>query len=106
MMTGDKGFTLIEMIIVLFIIAVLILLIVPTISQRSEHVDEQGCDALILTVQTQADAYRLEEGSYPETIKELAKEKFITDEQQKCKDNRKLTINNEGVVSVKGENEK
>lgn len=100
MMNGENGFTLIEMVIVLFIIAVLILLIIPTISNRSEHVDNQGCEALVLSVQTQADAYRLENGSYPKTINKLKEDNFITESQLKCKNDKKLTIDNEGVVSV------
>lgn len=100
MLKKESGFTLIEMLIVLLIIAVLILLIVPTIGKRSENVHEQGCEALVLTVQTQADAYRLEKGNYPTSIEQLKKEHFITDNQIKCKSDQALTINNEGVVSV------
>lgn len=100
MLKKESGFTLIEMLIVLMIIAVLILIIVPTISERSKNVDEQGCEALVLTVQTQADAYRLEKGSYPSTIEELKGEKFITENQLKCKNKKDLTINSEGIVGI------
>lgn len=101
MFSNEKAFTLIEMLIVLLIIAVLILLIVPTIGNRSKNVNHQGCEALILTVQTQADAYRLEKGAYPKSIEQLKNEKFITDKQLKCKNDKSLTIDENGVVGLK-----
>lgn len=100
MINNERAFTLIEMLIVLMIIAVLILLIIPTISNRSKYVHEEGCSALVLAVQTQADAYRLEKGKYPTQISELLKEKFITENQLKCKGDKTLTINEDGIVGV------
>lgn len=100
MFKNEKAFTLIEMLIVLMIIAVLILLIIPTIGNRSKNVHSQGCDALVLAVQTQADAYRLEKGNYPKTLPILKEEKFITENQLKCKDDKSLTINEEGEVGI------
>ncbi|HLR62416.1 MAG TPA: competence type IV pilus major pilin ComGC [Lentibacillus sp.] len=99
MFKNQRGFTLIEMLIVLMIISVLIILIVPNLGKKSEEVYDKGCDALISVVQAQADAYYIEEGTYPAAIADLTGD-YITAEQQSCPDGTELTINTEGEVSA------
>lgn len=41
---NQKGFTLIEMLIVLLIISVLILITVPNLTKHNDTVDEKGCE--------------------------------------------------------------
>src|SRR5699024_11489782 len=55
MFKNNRGFTLIEMLIVLMIISVLIMLIVPNLSGKTKEVNDKGCDALVSVVQTQVD---------------------------------------------------
>lgn len=38
-----KGFTLIEMLLVLLIISVLLILIIPNIAKQSDHIQKTGC---------------------------------------------------------------
>ncbi|WP_404453001.1 prepilin-type N-terminal cleavage/methylation domain-containing protein [Virgibacillus necropolis] len=85
MFKSQKGFTLIEMLIVLMIISVLIILIIPNISKKSEEVYDKGCKALISVVQTQAEAYYLDNGSHPATTETLVTAGYITEEQKTCK---------------------
>ncbi|MBD1222742.1 prepilin-type N-terminal cleavage/methylation domain-containing protein [Virgibacillus halodenitrificans] len=47
MLKNNRGFTLIEMLIVLMIISVLIILIVPNLSGKSKQVHDKGCEALV-----------------------------------------------------------
>jgi len=96
---NEKGFTLVEMMIVLMIISVLIILIVPNLRNQTETVNSKGCEALISVVQSQTNAYYLDEGSYPSTIDKLASEKYIKNEQKSCPNGKKLIIE-DGVVSV------
>lgn len=42
---NDRGFTLIEMLIVLFIISILILIAIPNVTKHFATVDKKGCDA-------------------------------------------------------------
>lgn len=98
MLKSEKGFTLIEMLIVLLIIAVLIILIVPNLSGRTKEVHDKGCDALKTVVQSQVHLYHLEKGEYPENLGQMVDEKYITEEQLKCSNNKKLVYVN-GVVS-------
>lgn len=75
-----QGFTLLEMLVVLFVISILILLFVPNLSKHKESVDKKGDEALIKVVETQKDLYQLEKNSTP-TIEQLLKENYITQEQ-------------------------
>ena len=43
----QKGFTLIEMLIVLMIISILLLIAVPNMSKNTKVANEKGCDATI-----------------------------------------------------------
>lgn len=97
----EAGFTLIEMLIVLMIITVLIILLVPNLSKRSEDVHSHGCSALINTVQAQVQAYQLDEGKLPNSLDTLVTEKYIEAEQKSCPNGEALKYNqSDGKVSL------
>lgn len=102
MLKREDGFTLIEMLIVLMIITVLILLIVPNLSNKTASVHEQGCEALKETVQAQVSAYALHEGSPPTSLEDLVDKGYIYKDQKKCKSKDKEFILNSktGEVSL------
>ncbi len=52
-----SGFTLIEMTIVLFIISLLILIIIPNLSNQRKHAQSVHSSAMTEVVQAQIDAY-------------------------------------------------
>lgn len=81
---NKKGFTLIEMLFVLTIISILIMLIIPNLSGKSEEVHETGCDALVAVVQAQVNTYQLENGAYPKSLAELEEKQYITKDQRQC----------------------
>lgn len=89
---NEKGFTLIEMLIVLTIITVLIILIVPTLANKSGEVHETGCDALKKTVQSQVAAYQLEKSKVPSSLSELESAGFISNEQTTCRNGVELKL--------------
>lgn len=91
-LTDEKAFTLIEMLIVLTIITILILLIIPNLTDKNETVHEKGCEALVKTVQAQAGAYQLDEGKAPSSIDDLKNKNYISEEQKKCQNGKSLTI--------------
>ncbi|MER2153220.1 MAG: prepilin-type N-terminal cleavage/methylation domain-containing protein [Solibacillus sp.] len=49
-MKNEKGFTLVEMLVVLLIISILILVTIPNVSKHFASIDEKGCDAYILVI--------------------------------------------------------
>ncbi|WP_018933839.1 competence type IV pilus major pilin ComGC [Gracilibacillus lacisalsi] len=67
-MKNNKGFTLIEMLIVLAVISILLILFIPNLASKSENINEQGCEALLTMVENQLIAYELDEGSKPDNL--------------------------------------
>ena len=91
-----KGFTLIEMVIVLFIISLLLLIMIPNLVQQKDHADKKSEEAFRTTLVTQAGLYL--ENNYDKeskvntdntadkadgkvTIKDLEDGKYITHNQ-------------------------
>lgn len=77
-----KGFTLIEMLIVLFVIAVLMVLFVPNLVKQTTHINEQGDAALTKVIETQSEMYYLDKNTRPESLDQLFTEGYISKEQK------------------------
>ena len=77
---NEKGFTLVEMLIVLAIISILILIAIPNVTKQSKAIDEKGCDAYVAMVQGQVEAYKLEHKTYPDAFGDLVTEGFLNEE--------------------------
>ncbi|REJ10566.1 competence type IV pilus major pilin ComGC [Halobacillus trueperi] len=97
MLKNEKGFTLIEMLIVLLVISVLLIITIPNMSKNSDSVKAKGCEALQKTVEAQVQAYFIETGAFPASIQTLVDEEYIS--QDTCPDGTKLIISSEGDVS-------
>ena len=54
-----KGFTLIEMLVVLGIISILLLLFVPNLSKQKQKIQEDGNAVVVKVVESQMDIYEL-----------------------------------------------
>lgn len=66
-----KAFTLIEMIIVLFIIGMLMLIFVPNLTQKGEVAKSKSDIAIAKVVQQEVELYKAEHGKAPEDIVKL-----------------------------------
>lgn len=99
MFKNNRGFTLIEMLIVLMVISVLIILFVPNLSDRSGDVHGTGCEALVSLVQGQAELYEVEKSNQPEDLDDLVGE-YITEDQTECSNGEVLTIDADGTVTA------
>ncbi|MCK1977121.1 prepilin-type N-terminal cleavage/methylation domain-containing protein [Jeotgalicoccus huakuii] len=93
----EDGFTLIEMLLVLLVISVLIILIIPNIAAQSRNVQDTGCDAQVKMVQSQIEAYTLNEGSPPTSVDTLVPTYLSTD-QISCQNGDSITITNGTAV--------
>lgn len=92
----DKAaFTLLEMLMVMFIIAVLLMLTIPNITKHKEGVDERGCLTYADTVQTQVSAYEMAEGKLPGSLEELVNAGYIP--STTCKNGTALTLSGSDV---------
>lgn len=99
-MKSENGFTLIEMLIVLFIITVLILIAIPNVTKHFSTVDNKGCDAYVKMAQGQVEAYRIDTGEYPEGISDLESTGYLKNESAKKSCKGKSIKIEDGVVKL------
>lgn len=97
---NKKGFTLIEMVLVLFIISVLMLIIIPNLSGKQASIKTQGNEALQTVVQAQADMYELDTGGKAATIVVLESGGYLTKNQSE-KASALFVINGAGQIVEK-----
>ena len=102
MIKNQKGFTLIEMMIVLLVISVLLVITVPNVTKNNSSINEKGCEAFVNMVQGQVQAYeldgRMEMVKVPVSVTALKAGGYIT--QEKCPSGKEITIE-DGVVTSK-----
>lgn len=91
----NKGFTLIEMLIVLMIISVLLLIAVPQMNKSRNIVNEKSCQATIELIQSQVEAYQVSNDGLPADLTVLKTDGYIDTVQ--CPGGTPLILNN-GVV--------
>lgn len=70
-MGNERGFTLVEMLVVLLIISILILVTIPNVARYSGMIDEKGCDAYVKMLDGQMETYKLVNGEYPTALSQL-----------------------------------
>ncbi|WP_163537765.1 competence type IV pilus major pilin ComGC [Gracilibacillus sp. YIM 98692] len=77
MLKNQKGFTLIEMLIVLAVISVLLILFIPNLSNQSDTIQETGCDALIQLADSQRIVYEIEQQQPLQSADELEDNNYL-----------------------------
>lgn len=97
-MKNEKGFTLIEMMIVLLVISVLLIITIPNIAKHNSSINTKGCEAFVKMVQAQVQAYELDKKQLPTTVQDLAKEGYLRTGETSCPDGRDITIGADGEV--------
>lgn len=83
-MKKTDGFTILEMIIVLSIIALIFLLTLPNIQQKQKIIHGKGCEALVEVVNAQSLLYEIDHLVPPGSIADLIAEGYLKDTQQRC----------------------
>lgn len=66
-----RGFTLVEMLLVITIIGILAALVVPKMMGRSEQARQSAARADIASIKTALDAYEVDNGGYPKALADL-----------------------------------
>jgi competence protein ComGC len=89
---NKKGFTLLEMILVVSVLSILFLLSVPSIQRVLATVDEKGCSALLKVVDAAIVQYRLETGYLPDDVYDLIDRGYLSDSQIECTNGKKILI--------------
>ena len=88
----QSGFTLLEMSIVLFIISLLVLIMLPNLSQQRKHANSIHGKSMTSVIQTQIDAYENENGTDNVSLEELNKANYLTDAQVQQAHHEKIVI--------------
>ncbi|GHP12649.1 competence protein ComGC [Lentilactobacillus fungorum] len=93
------AFTLIEMTIVLFIISLLILIIIPNLSNQRKHAQSVHSSAMNSVIQAQVDAYTSQHPNVKSVgFEDLTKEGYLTKKQTKQAKDEGLKITNNEVT--------
>ncbi|WP_186575798.1 competence type IV pilus major pilin ComGC [Aquibacillus kalidii] len=98
----EKGFTLIEMLIVLAIISTLLILLVPNLAEKNNDVQSKGCNALKQMAENQLQAYKIDHNNTsPTDLHELVTEKYL--QTDTCANNSKkvqLSSSNTNTIEI------
>jgi len=94
---NQKGFTLIEMMIVLLVISILLIITIPNVTQNNSSINKKGCEAYQKMVQGQVQAYQMENNKIP-TVAELTDEGYVTN--NKCPLGKTISIASDGEVTL------
>lgn len=99
-MKNQKGFTLIEMMIVLLVISVLLIITVPNISSHSSNINKKGCEAYMKMVEAQVQAYKIDKKVIP-TFSQLHSDGYLKSSDAACPDGTLIEITIDGSVQKK-----
>ncbi len=89
---NKKGFTVLEMILVLSVISLIFLITLPNIQQKETIIRRKGCEALIEVVNSQILLYEIDTLETPTGIDQLISGNYIKDSQRRCPDGRMIEI--------------
>ena len=91
-MKNNKGFTLLEMVVVVIVISILFLLTIPNVSKVISSVDSKACQALTKVVDAAIVQFRLDYGTNPNSLTDLVNGGYLEYEQTKCSSGKTLII--------------
>jgi competence protein ComGC len=100
MMKNEKGFTLVEMMIVMLVISVLLIITIPNVARHNTNINNKGCEAYVKMVQAQVQSYMLENNQVP-TMEQLSSGEYLNADSTGCPNGTKVvTIDSEGKVTA------
>ncbi|MDY6062656.1 MAG: competence type IV pilus major pilin ComGC [Erysipelotrichaceae bacterium] len=95
-MNRNLGFTLLEMIVVVAIMAILFLLSIPNVGKVMKSIEDKGCESLTKVVDTAIIEYKLDNDEFPTSIDQLVASGYLTDKQTKCSNGNGIYIDADG----------
>lgn len=96
----QKGFTLLEMLVVLLIISVLFLLIVPNVKNTLDIVNDRGCKALEKVADAAIIEYKMQNGEFPASVDALVAAGLLKEDQTTCDKNNKQLVIIDGTAHI------
>lgn len=98
-MEKKNGFTILEMMIVMLIVALLLLITLPNIQQKEKIIRNKGCEALLEIVNSQIMLYEIDQLETPTSVQELIDFGYLKKGQDTCPDHSKVVIVDGQAVS-------
>lgn len=98
-MEKKNGFTILEMMIVMLIVALLLLITLPNIQQKEKIIRNKGCEALLEIVNSQIMLYEIDQLETPTSVQELIDFAYLKKGQDTCPDHSKVVIVDGQAVS-------
>ena len=98
-MKNEKGFTLVEMMIVMLVISVLLIVTIPNVAKHNTNINNKGCEAYVKMVQAQVQSYIIDKNKVP-TMADLISEEYLLVDKG-CPNGTKIVlIDSEGKVTA------
>src|SRR5690554_6789842 len=91
---SKAGFTMLEMMIVILVIALLFLLTIPNVNIVTTLVQDKGCEAQLSVVDAAILQYFMLHDYYPTSLSSLIQEGLLTHEQATCQNGEAIHIVN------------
>ena len=102
---NEKGFTLIEMMIVMLIISVLLIITIPNITKHNANINDKGCQAFVKMVQAQVQAYQMEKKKLPTSVQDLVEAGYLKSDATGCPNGTtEIKIDSDGTVTAVASN--
>lgn len=89
-----KGFTLLEMIVVMTVIAVLFLLTIPNVSNTVGVVSKKGCEVQLKVVDAALVQYLLDKDVQSASVSDLVNANYLSSRQAQCHNGQSIAIIN------------
>jgi len=106
MKRNQKGFTLVELMVVVLIIAILVAIAIPLYTKSQENAQRSACKANLRTLMGSIAQYMSENETYPAELKNLADEGYIKSVPTCPTDKKAYNYDSEtGTVSCPNEDE-
>lgn len=90
----ENGFTILEMMIVMLVVAVLLFVTLPNIQQKEKIIRTKGCESLQSVVDSQILLFEIENDRTPSSMQELISQGYLKESQTACPDGRVVEIVN------------
>ncbi len=74
---GKKGYTLLELMIVVAIVGILVTLAIPSFQQSTMKAKEAALKQNLFTMRAVLDQFYADRGDYPESLETLVEEKYL-----------------------------
>ncbi|MEC1438773.1 competence type IV pilus major pilin ComGC [Bacillus sonorensis] len=93
---NEKGFTLIEMLVVMLVISILLLITIPNVTKHNQSIQKKGCEGLKSMIQAQITAYEIDHDGKTPSLGDLEPEGYIK-KNLACPNGKPIVISNGSV---------